>query len=179
MNIQETWEKALKTTEIVRARMHPLNTFEATRLPYIFIAPSLVNSGDAVVRKGEVTVEKPAIVMPFNLPQFQGFAIEEEHEIQEEMLKNFLLVRGVNFPSMKYNNKTSSIDVFEGRLPKAIEFHHNQLQRDEEVHTSLITGMEDVWQFAVMILVCGQVSRSADGDIKKLFDDFNRRSQMS
>lgn len=179
MNIQDAWEKALKTTEIIRARMHPLNTFEATHLPYIFVAPSQINSGDSVVRTGEVTVEKPSIVLPFNLPQFSGFQIEEEHSIQEEMFKNFLLVRGVNFPSMKFNNKTGSIDVFEGRLPKAIEHHHNRLQRDEETHTSLITGSEDVWQFAVMILVCGQVSKSAEGDIKKLFDDYYRRQSMN
>ena len=36
-----------------------------------------------------------------------------------------------------------------------------------------------VWQFAVMILVCGQVSKSAEGDIKKLFDDYYRRQSMN
>jgi hypothetical protein len=57
MNIQEGWEKALKTTQIIRARAQSLETYSATQLPYIFLAESAVNSGDTVVRRGEVMVE--------------------------------------------------------------------------------------------------------------------------
>src|SRR3989338_11517731 len=123
MNIQEAWEKALKTTEITRPRVQPLHTFEATLLPYIFLAESLVNTGDTVVRKGEIRVEKPSIVLPMNMPQFEGFEFEESLHMNEELLKSFFLVRGVSFPSMKYNNKVDSLDVFEGCLPKALEHY--------------------------------------------------------
>ncbi len=58
MDIEKTWEKALKYTEIIRPRVEPLNTFRTTHLPYIFLTESSVNVGDSVVRKGEVLVEK-------------------------------------------------------------------------------------------------------------------------
>jgi hypothetical protein len=179
LNIQDSWEKALKHTEVVRPRVLPLETAMTTKLPYIFLSESLVNPGDTVVRKGEVFVEKPAIILPFNLPQFEGFEFEEGMRINEDFLKSFFLVRGITFPSLKYNHKTSSLDLYEGRLDKAIEFYGNWLKRQENVSTGLVIGAEDVWQFSVLIFICGQVVRSADGDIKKLLDDLKHRGNLS
>ena len=179
MNIQDTWERALKTTEIIRPRVQPLHTFEATLLSYVFLAESQVNSGDTVVRKGEIRVEKPSIMLPMNMPQFEGFEFEESLQMNEEILKSFFLVRGVSFPSMKYNNKVDSLDIFEGRLPKALGHHGNRLEREENVHTGLITGSEDIWQFSVLVFICDQVAKSADGDFRKLFEDYKRKGRMS
>ncbi|HXV28339.1 MAG TPA: hypothetical protein VD913_05165 [bacterium] len=172
MDIQSNWEKALKQTEIVRPRVQPLHTFDATQLPYIFLAESLVNAGDTVVRKGEIMVEKPAIILPQNLPQFEGFEFEKEFDSHQDYLSTFFMVRGIKFPSMKYNNKTESLDIHEGKMRQAIELYRNELQRKEDVSTGLLTGPEDCWQFSVLIFICSQIFRQADGDIKRLFDKF-------
>src|SRR3989338_3987762 len=95
-------------------------------------------------------------------------------QLNEELFKSFLLVRGVQFPGMKYNNQNHSIDVYEGGLSKAIEHHKMMLQRHENVHTGLIAGPEDCWQFSVLLFVCSQIIRSADSDIKRLMDDMGR-----
>ena len=179
MNIQEAWEKALKTTEVVRPRVQPLQTFQTTRLPYIFLAESQVNSGDTVVRKGEILVEKPAIILPQNMPQFDGFDFEESLSMNEDILKSFFLIRGVSFPSMKYNNKTASLDIFEGDLSKARQHHGNLLSRQEDVNTGLLTGSEELWQLSVLVFICDQANRSADGDVKRLFDDYRRKASLS
>ena len=112
MNIQDGWEKALKNTKIIRQRPKDLLTFEATEVPYIFLSESFVNLGDTVVRKGQIMVEKPAIILPSNSPQFEGFDFEKEFHSEQDMVLNFLLVRGVTFPSLKYNNKTYSLDIY-------------------------------------------------------------------
>ena len=174
MNIQDSWEKAVKKTEIVRPRVSPLSTFSVTHLPYVCLSESVINDGDTVVRRGEVLVEKPSIVLPHNLPQFEGFDFEKEMHVNEDLFKSFLLVRGVQFPGMKYNNKSYSVDVYEGGLSKAIEYHKTMLQQNENVHTGLIAGPEDCWQFSVVLFICSQVFRSADGDIKRLLDDMGR-----
>ena len=179
MSIQDSWEKALRKTEIIRPRVQPLHVYDTTHLPYLCLSESKINSGDTVVRKGEIMVEKPSIILPHNMPQFEGFDFEGEMHFNEELLKSFFLVRGISFPSMKYNNKTSSLDVFEGGLSKAIEHYKTLLQNDENVHTGLIMGPEDVWQLSVLIFVCSQASKSAENDIKRLFDDYERRGLMS
>ena len=175
MDIQEQWEKALKFTEIIRPRVSPLSQVAATHLPYIFLAESAINSGDSVVRKGEVMVEKPAIILPLDMPQFDGFDPEKGVAPNFDMLTNFLLVRGLRFPSMKYHNKTESLEVFEGSLSQAIEHHKQLLQREENLSSGLVIGPEDLWQFSVLIFIGNQMIRQADGDMRKLFDDWKKK----
>lgn len=175
MNIQDAWEKAVKRTEIVRPRIQPLQTFSVTHLPYICLSESSVNPGDTAVRRGEVAVEKPAIVLPFNMPHFEGFKFEEEMRVNEDFVNSFFLVRGISFPSLKYNNKQHSLEIFEGSLSKAAEHFKGELQKAENVHSGLVLGPEDCWQFSVIIFVGGQIMKSAEGDLKRLFDDFRVR----
>ena len=174
MNIQELWDKAVKKTEIVRPRVQPLSTHSVTHLPYICLSESAVNAGDTAVRRGEVLVERPVIALPRNLPQFEGFDFEKGMNVNEDFFKSFLLVRGIQFPSLKYNNKSYSLDVREGSLSRAIEHYKRELQAGENVHTGLVAGPEDCWQFSVLLFVCSQVARSADGDIRRLMDDMRR-----
>jgi hypothetical protein len=179
MNIIDRWEKAYKNTEIIRPRVKPLLTFATTEMPYIFLAESAVNIGDTIVRKGKVYAEKPSIIMPENLPHFEGFKFEEELDTSESMVTNFLLVRGIRFPSYKYNNKVESLDVFEGRLKKAEDKYRGRLQKKEDVHTGLIMGPEDAWQFSVLIYICTMAARSAEGDIKNMLDEIDRKRRSS
>ena len=103
MNIEELWDKALKKTEILRSRVHELETFRATILPYVFLAESGLNRGDTVVRQGQVVVERPALIMPS--AQFQGFEFESGPGVSEDAVLNFLFVRGVRFPSLRYRHE--------------------------------------------------------------------------
>jgi len=174
MDIQAYWERALKKTEIIRPRVQPLSTVAATHLPYVFLAESNVNVGDSVVRKGEILVEKPSIILPSNSPQFEGFESEDETAFDAEALVNFLLVRGVRFPSMKYNNKTFSLDVYEGKLKQAIEHFKRSLEKEENLTTGLVMGPEDCWQFSIMIFIMSQVLKQADRDIRDLWKKFGK-----
>jgi hypothetical protein len=179
MDIMDGWEKALKKTEIIRPRVKPLLTFATTEMPYIFLAESSLNIGDTVVRKGKIYAEKPAIILPENLPYFEGFNFEEDLDASESAVMNFLFVRGIRFPSYKYNNKVVSLDIFEGRLKQAEDKYRGRLQRKEDVHTGLIIGPEDVWQFSILIYISTMVARSADRDIRNMLDELDRKRRSS
>jgi hypothetical protein len=172
MDIREFWERALKYTEIVRPRIQPLQTFDVTVLPYIFLAESSVNTGDTVVRKGAVSVEKPSLILPPNIPLFEGFEAESNPQVDLNTLADFFLVRGVRFPSMKYNNKTDSVDVRDGKLKDSIAHYSKELQEAENVTTGLVIGPEDIWHFSVLVYICTAVSRSAENDIRKLWERY-------
>ena len=171
MHIDEAWHKALKETEIIRTRIQGLMTTGRTFVPYIFLCESSVNVGDTLVRKGEVVVEKPSLLIPPHNPQFKGFDFKEEIGIDENSMVNFLLVRGISIPSLRYDNKTNSLDVFEGRLSSAIKHFQSQLAQKENVKTGLIAGPEDVWQFSLLIFICSQIARNVETDIRKLLGD--------
>ncbi|MBU2540814.1 MAG: hypothetical protein KJ593_02830 [Candidatus Omnitrophica bacterium] len=177
MDLRGMWDEALKNTEIIRPRVQDLQTFSTTHLPYVFLSKSSINAGDTVVRKGEVVVDKPSLILPSHSPQFGGFDFEKEFNLSQGILTNFLIIRGIKFPSLKYNNKTYSLDVYEGELEKAISYYRDKLQREEDVHTGLITAPEDYWQLSVLIFIFTQVVKSADTDIQKLLDDYRRRQK--
>lgn len=177
MDIQDQWEKALKSTEVIRPRVMPLSTFSATQLPYIFLAESSVNLGDSVVRKGEVLVEKPSILLPGDFPHFEGFEGEKGDVPNLDMLTSLLFVRGVRFPSMRYNNKTHSLEVFEGKLNDAVSFYEKQMRREENTAAGIVIGPEDLWQLSVLIFIGNQMIRQADGDMRKMLDEWRRQQE--
>jgi hypothetical protein len=175
MDIQSAFEKALKKTAIIRTRVLGLQTFDDTHVPYILLSASSINPGDTVVRKGEVVVQKPSLILPPNIPQFDGFDMDEERFLDSDAMINLLLVRGVSLPSMKYNNKTSSLDVFEGKLDEAIKHYGNQMQAQENTSTGLLVGPEDVWPFSLLIFICGQISKNSSADIRRLMDQWHQK----
>ncbi len=174
MDFENIWKKALKHTEIVRTRVQSLMTTADTSVPYILMCESSVNVGDTVVRKGSVTITRPSLIVPPNNPQFEGFDFDGEDEIDADSLINFLLVRGVTLPSMHYDNKTISIDVFSESLAKAVKHYEKELQEKENVTTGLIIGHEDCWQLSLLIFVCTQIAKNADRDIKSLMDQYKK-----
>ena len=176
MNTHESWEKALKNTEILRSRIQELSTFSDTQVPYILLSESLSNHSDTVVRKGEILVQKPSIILPPHLPQFLGFDFQKEKEFETENIMNFLLVRGVELPSLKYQNKTFSLNLYDGSLSKAIDHFTDDLQKQEDVRTGLMAGPEDCWQFSVLIFICGQVAKNSDADIRRLMQKYKKEN---
>ena len=170
MNLGDRWEKALGKTEVLRFHAGTLFTFKPTELPYLFLAESSVNVGDTVVRRGKILVHEPAIFLPPNFPQFEGFEFEKDYQVEEDAVRTFLLVRGVSFPSLKYRNEISTIDLYENSLSKAINHFSHQLEMKEDIYTALIVGPEDCWQFSVLIFVSAMVTKSAPDDLKKFFE---------
>ena len=173
MNFEEHWQKAIKHTEIIRARIQALHTLQETKVPYILLSESSINHGDTVVREGEVLIQRPTLIIPPNNPQFEGFDFSEP-VLNDSDIINFFIMRGVSFPSLKYDNKTSSLDVFEGGLTQAIKHYEETLKRNENVQTGLIAGPEDCWQFSLLIFICSQILRNADTDIRKFLQDFKK-----
>ncbi len=171
MDVEQFWEKAQDKTEVVRGRVKGLAPFAATEVPYIFLGESVVNEGHTVVRKGKVIVERPIIVLPENMPQFEGFDFEEEMEIEQDVVQMFFLMRGIRFPSLKYNNTVEDLDLEEESLAKTAKKQKKILEREENVQTALILGPEDCWQFSILLYMASLIGRSARADIMNLLDD--------
>jgi len=176
MDIEEKWERALRETKIVRARLRNLLSLEATELPYISLASSVVNLGDTVVRRGKVVAHRPLIILPhYYYPQFEGFEFEETMEANSDAVRRFLVARGVSFPSLKYRNETHTVDIYEGELKNAVGYYTDQLERREDVHSGLIAGPEDTWQLSVLMYVAALAIRSAPQNLQQLLEEFRRR----
>ena len=178
MDIHELWEQARKRTEILRMRLSDLSTFEATAVPYLFLAESSVNPGDTVVRRGHVLIERPAIVLPGFSPQFEGFAFDTDLHVSDDAVTTLLLVRGIQFPSLKYRHQLSSLDLVEDSLKQSVKHFIDQLAAAEDVKTGLVIGPEEAWQFSLLLLVGALVVRSAEGDLRRILEQWRKRQQQ-
>ena len=175
MSLEEAWNKALAKTEITRSRISYLSAFEATALPYIFLAASSVNLGDTIVRRGKILVHRPAIILPEDMPQLEGFEFEKDYQTNADMVRMFLLVRGVSLPSLKYEHEISRLDIYEGRLEKAKVYFKQELERTENVQAGLIVGPEDTWQLSLLIYVGLLIGKSLPSDLRRLWEKFKDR----
>lgn len=177
MDIEQAWTRALRETEIIRARVQALMAMSTTRVPYILLSESAINEGDTVVRQGEVDVEKPSLIIPPNNPQFNGFELEDAPGFKQDSFINFLIVRGVTIPSLRYDNRTHKLDIYEGKLSAAVKHYKDLLQRQENVDTGLIVGPEDIWQFSLLIFVCTQIARNINEDIRRLLEEYHKKQK--
>ncbi len=175
MGLEEKWNRAVKKTELIRSRLGKLLTLEDTGLPYIFLGESSVNIGDTVVRRGKIIVHKPLIVLPQNFPQFDGFDFEKDYHVNNDVVRTLLLMRGISFPSLKYSNEISTVEVHEQSLQKATKFYSLKLEKAENIQCGLIIGPEDAWQFSILIYVSMLMTKSAPNDINKLLNDFKKK----
>ena len=173
MDIEELWEKARKKTEIIRGRVKALPTFDSTKVPYVFLGESVVNEGHTVIRKGNVTIEKPLIILPEDLPQFEGFDFKEDFDVEQGTMQMFFLMRGIRFPSLKYNNLVDKLSLEEASLAKTAEKYKKNMERRENVNTTLLLGPEDCWQFSVLLYMASLIGRCARTDIMNLMEKFN------
>lgn len=174
MDLEKTWRKAVEGTQIEKSWIGYLNTYSSTVLPYIVLSKSLVDDSDTVVRKGKIEVSRPLIYLPDHTPIFEGFEFEK-NEISENSLLTFLLIRGISFPSMKYSNVIYSLDIENLNLDETIKKYKQELERLEDVHTGLIVGPDDCWQFSLLIYVAALTAKSAPHDIKKFLEDLKRK----
>ncbi|MFH1837399.1 MAG: hypothetical protein ABH862_04740 [Candidatus Omnitrophota bacterium] len=174
MDIEQLWEKAQRKTEVVRGRVKGLLTFQSTEVPYLFMAESVLNEGHTIVRKGKVVIERPMILLPEDLPQFDGFDLEEELDIEQGTLQMFFLMRGIRLPSLKYNNATDKLDLEDRSLAQTVEKYKKKLEKEENVNTALILGPEDCWQFSLFIYMATLVGRCVRTDVMNIMDKFNR-----
>ena len=177
MDIQRNWDNALRNTKVVRARIKSLLTFADTKVPYVLLSKSAINIGDTVVRRGDVVISKPSIILPPNLPQLDGFDFEDKTDFEENMLTSFLMVRGVTMPSFKYNNETYSVDVREEGLDQAISYYKEKFQKKEDVQTGLLVAPEECWQFSLLIYLCMQAAKNTEFDIRNLLEKYKNEGE--
>ncbi|MBF0252870.1 MAG: hypothetical protein HQL29_03545 [Candidatus Omnitrophica bacterium] len=173
MDIEQLWEKAREKTEIIRGRIKGLSAFSATVVPYYFLAESSVNEGSTVIRKGKIIVEKPMIVLPQDSPQFDGFDFEEDLGLSQELVQTFFLMRGIRFPSLKYNNTVSELDISDDSLSQTIIKYKKKMEQQENTSTALVVGPEECWQLSMLIYVATLAGRCARTDIMSLLEKIN------
>lgn len=172
IDIDKKWQEALKKTKIVRSRIKKLETFKKTIVPYILVNKSLVNKGTTVVREGKVVVSPVYIHLPYSKFELNNFNFKETTNYSDEIIKSFLLIRGVNLPSMRYDNTDLKLEVVDKPLEQVVKEYQEIFQRKEDTETGLVISIPDIWQFSLIIYLASIIVKSAENDIKNFLEMF-------
>jgi hypothetical protein len=165
-SFEQRWARAQVDTKIHRSRKHDLYTFGSTALPYFFIAKSSINSGDSIVRRGEVKTEKPTLFFGGNNgSHFDGFSDNDEQNGDA-----MLFSRAFRFPNLNVANQGMSMEVVSRENHDLCDemMHDLDLQRDSR--TAVIEGPEDLWALSLLIYASQMTQRSAAGNVKDILD---------
>ncbi|MCS7151182.1 MAG: hypothetical protein NZ928_02195 [Endomicrobia bacterium] len=173
IDLNKKWEEAIKNTKIIRSRYSKLETFKKTVVPYVLVNKSLVNKGSTVIREGTVEVSPAIIHLPYSKFELHNFKFKETTEYSDEIVKSFLLIRGVQLPSMRYSNSEIKLEVVDKPLEDVIKEYQELFQRKEDIDTGLILSLPDIWQFSLIIYLASLVIKSAENDIKTFMDLLN------
>jgi len=177
MDLHEAWEKASKETEMIRCRRSLLSPCRTEELSYVFLSESEVNIGDTLVRKGKVLIHRPSIILPQHCPQLEGFGFDKDYGVNNEMVKTFLLIRGVTLPSLEFTNEIAGMALHEGPLDYAIDHYLDEFEKVEDIDTSLVSGPGECYQFSVLVFIAAMVGRSASSDLEKLMKDLRKKGR--
>jgi len=164
-NFDQLFLRATEQTRLLRTRKNDLYTFGSTRLPYVFPAPSAINAGDTIVRRGEIQTERPAIVLGGNeQSRFKGFE-EDGHEGLQ-----VLFMRAFRMPNLSVQNQAMRLEVISRELEAIGEDFMNDLDRENDSRTAVIQGPEDLWGLSLLIYAGEMTRRSAPGNLKDLME---------
>ncbi len=166
MNLDEKVQRALEESVVHRRRKQDLFTFGTTRLPYVFIANSSINTGCTLIRNGEINTDKPNIFIGNPQPSLEGFG-EEEGEDQAMAL---LMARRFRFPPLKVENRGAPIEVRETELERVVDDEMKRLDGNQDSKTAVISGPEDGWQFSLLLYAMQLTQQSAVGNLKDFLD---------
>lgn len=168
MNFIEKFDEALKSTKILRMRLKALEQKKNTICPYTIVMPSRFDAKDALIKKGNIIVEKPVIILPENLAEFIGFELEE-FGIRNDMLNSALLLRGIRLPSLRYKNLQYKIDVVNKNYKEHAEDIAETLKLKEDVEEGVvITKNPELWQLSLLIYTAGLFIKNIPNDLKNL-----------
>ena len=164
MEKYDQFEHALKETEVIRRANRKLYTFTSTTINYT-IGTELAEKILVEVRKGKVTVEKPAVIAPSYLAEnyLEGFEEEQAEQIQM-LLKKF----GLRALRYKYKNKTEDTKIISGRIENVIDRIKSEIDARDDNLAVLIKGVPEMWGISLMKYVIELISTSFPGNVKEL-----------
>lgn len=149
---EERIRDAVNHTEVLRVPKRSLSTFGTTSIYYYLVTEPaysefVKNVTETVVREGRVIAERPRIVTPYYLSQFEGFSPEARRYFD-------MLIRtyGRNAPGLlyAYKNEPKELTIVADNLPVVVDKLNAKIDKGGDPLTSIIKGQDELWDVSIM-----------------------------
>ena len=161
---EHQFRDAWDTVRIERPVNYSLFTFGHSDLLY-FLVTHAESAGMVSVRKGQVRIDRPKIITPYNArPEFQNFFDSEDGEDYIE----FLLSRTAAFGNLKISNESGPAKIVTDTVDEAVAKLNVQLDDEEEEHVAILSAPPMLAGMAVLRYTAERVMSSAPDNIQEL-----------
>ena len=173
--MEDAWNLARETTQLVRQRKNLLYTFGTTKLPYLCLTASRLSENKVWVHEGVVSAQRPHITLPGGQGhQFKGFDSEPGDDWPDPSDVGMdgegvwvRIARRFALPAAEYQNETKGPRSEQGPLQAALERTVERLERENDIKTAILTADGRIWRLGVFLYVASQMARSAESNIRE------------
>ena len=157
-------------TEVIKAPQQHLHTFGITNLRYYVVTePSYAElvSGptESVIREGNVTAERPAVVTPTYMAHLKGFG-DEARGYLDSVAQQY----GPNAPGLLYHyrNAPGDMSIVEGSGIAVAHRISSSLSQDGNNLSAVILGVDELWDLSLLKFIFDYTLASLAGNIQEL-----------
>lgn len=163
-------EHAVRHTEILRLPKQVLATFGTTNIGY-YLLTEPVYSGlekgvtETVVREGRVVAERPRIVTPYYLSQFEGFSPDAKRYF------NILIKKyGPNAPGLfySYRNEPKGLTIVAGSLVSVVDKINAEIDKRGDPLVTIIKGEDELWDVSLLKFIYEMARNSMSANLLQL-----------
>lgn len=163
MNENNTFEYALKRTQILKMPNQNISTFGPTNIEYYIL--SKFNKGTRI-RNGKVISSRPEIIKPYEIAElFEGFG-ENSPEFAEEIFRR--IGNNPRILNYKFKNMPGTTSESSASINEVFIKIKNDVEKNGKNLSTIIKGFENTWQISIMKFIVDMTLKSAGDNISDM-----------
>jgi hypothetical protein len=166
----ERLEYAVRHTEILRLPKQTLATFGMTNIGYYLVTEPVYSElekdvTETVVREGRVVAERPRIVTPHYLSQFEGFSPDAKRYFNM-LLKKY----GPNAPGLfySYRNEPKGLTIVAGSITAVVDKINAEIDKRGDPLVAIIKGEDECWDVSLLKFIYEMARNSMENNLLQL-----------
>ena len=166
----ERIERAVRHTEILRLPKQTLATFGMTTIGYYLLTEPVYSElekgvTETVVREGRVVAERPRIVTPYYLSQFEGFSPDAKRYLNM-LIKKY----GRNTPGLfySYRNEPKGLTIVADSITRVVDRINAEIDKHGDPLVTIIKGEDELWDVALLKFIYEMARNSVQSNLLQL-----------
>lgn len=162
---EQRFRKLWDAVSIEREVPYSLFTFGVSDLPYYLIVDAKQAGQLVEVSRGEVTVNRPSIITPYNAqPELRNFFEDEE----QFGIVDFIMSRSAAFSHLKIENKSQKSELVSDSVEELVAKLNSQLDDEEEDRVAILSAPFGLGKMAVFRYTTQRIMSSASDNLNEL-----------
>ncbi|MDI6806731.1 MAG: hypothetical protein QMD14_02860 [Candidatus Aenigmarchaeota archaeon] len=151
----KTMEYVERNTEILRYPKQPLSTFSTTTLNYYLLTEPVYKElkvskeEETVIREGKITAERPKIITPSYILNFEGFD-ENGKKYAKMVLQRF----GPHAPgilrTLHYKKEARGVSILSEPLNSVAYKLNEKIEKERDDFATIVKGVDELWDASIV-----------------------------